>query len=155
MLGIPMYVIDLLIGTLTAIVVGRYIIKGYSAAGVLMLGGFFLLAVSVGLGREIIPGSSTGFAVLDIFEFTKQLLSSRAADLGMMIMILCGFAAYMNYIGANDVVVKLVSKPLQHIKSPLCIDDRGLFYCMLNVFCGVVCCGIGRFIDGYIIPIDG
>lgn len=153
MLGIPMYVIDLLIGTLTAIVVGRYIIRGYSAAGVLMLGGFFLLAVSVGLGREIIPGSSTGFAVLDIFEFTKQLLSSRAADLGMMIMILCGFAAYMNYIGANDVVVKLVSKPLQHIKSPYVLMIAGYFIACLMSFAVSSAAGLGVLLMGTLFPL--
>ncbi len=43
---------------------------------------------------------------------------SRGGDLGMMIMMLCGFAAYMTHIGANDMVVKLASKPLQYINSP-------------------------------------
>ncbi len=42
---------------------------------------------------------------------------SRGGDLGMMIMMLCGFAAYMTHIGANDMVVKLASKPLQYINS--------------------------------------
>ena len=39
-------------------------------------------------------------------------------DLGMMIMMLCGFATYMTHIGANDMVVKLASKPLRYINSP-------------------------------------
>jgi DcuC family C4-dicarboxylate transporter len=42
---------------------------------------------------------------------------SRGGDLGMMIMMLCGFATYMTHIGANDMVVKLASKPLQYINS--------------------------------------
>ena len=42
---------------------------------------------------------------------------SRGGDLGMMIMMLCGFAAYMTHIGANDMVVKLASGPLQYINS--------------------------------------
>lgn len=36
----------------------------------------------------------------------------------MMIMVLCGFASYMTHIGANDVVVKIASKPLKMINSP-------------------------------------
>ncbi len=49
---------------------------------------------------------------------------SRGGDLGMMIMMLCGFAAYMTHIGANDMVVKLASKPLQYINSPICSWSR-------------------------------
>ena len=51
-------------------------------------------------------------------KYVKILLMSRGGDLGMMIMMLCGFAAYMTHIGANDMVVKLASKPLQYINSP-------------------------------------
>ncbi|EEQ04098.1 Anaerobic C4-dicarboxylate transporter dcuC [Yersinia rohdei ATCC 43380] len=103
-----------------AIGVGRYIIKGYSATGVLMVGGLLLLIISALLGKNILPASatSTGWRATDIVEYVKILLMSRGGDLGMMIMMLCGFAAYMTHIGANDVVVKIASKPLQMINSP-------------------------------------
>lgn len=153
MLGIPMYVIDLLIGTIIAVMVGRYIIKGYSATGVLMLGGFALLIISMFLGRDIMPEQSTGIEVLDIFEFTKSLLSSRAADLGMMIMILCGFASYMNHIGANDVVVKLVSKPLTHIKSPYVLMIAGYFIACLMSFAVSSATGLGVLLMGTLFPL--
>ena len=66
------------------------------------------------------PASATptGWRATDIVEYVKILLMSRGGDLGMMIMMLCGFAAYMTHIGANDVVVKIASKPLQMINSP-------------------------------------
>ncbi len=38
--------IELLIGAAVAAGVGRYIIKGYSATGVLMVGGLLLLGIS-------------------------------------------------------------------------------------------------------------
>ncbi|AJJ10623.1 transporter, anaerobic C4-dicarboxylate uptake C family protein [Yersinia rohdei] len=112
--------LDLLIGIVVAIGVGRYIIKGYSATGVLMVGGLLLLIISALLGKNILPASatSTGWRATDIVEYVKILLMSRGGDLGMMIMMLCGFAAYMTHIGANDVVVKIASKPLQMINSP-------------------------------------
>lgn len=112
---------ELLIGALVAVFVGRYIIKGYSATGVLMVGGLVLLAVSAFMGKNLLPASatSTGWRATDIFEYVKILLMSRGGDLGMMIMMLCGFAAYMTHIGANDVVVKLASRPLQMINSPI------------------------------------
>ncbi|HDL6785720.1 TPA: anaerobic C4-dicarboxylate transporter DcuC [Yersinia enterocolitica] len=112
--------LDLLIGVVVAIGVGRYIIKGYSATGVLMVGGLLLLIISALMGKNVLPASatSTGWRATDIVEYVKILLVSRGGDLGMMIMMLCGFAAYMTHIGANDVVVKIASKPLQMINSP-------------------------------------
>ncbi|MCW6541158.1 anaerobic C4-dicarboxylate transporter DcuC [Yersinia ruckeri] len=112
--------LDLLIGVVVAIAVGCYIIKGYSATGVLMVGGLLLLVISALMGKNVLPASatSTGWRATDIVEYVKILLMSRGGDLGMMIMMLCGFAAYMTHIGANDVVVKIASKPLQMINSP-------------------------------------
>ena len=112
--------LDLLIGVVVAIGVGRYIIKGYSATGVLMVGGLLLLIISALMGKNVLPASatSTGWRATDIVEYVKILLMSRGGDLGMMIMMLCGFAAFMTHIGANDVVVKIASKPLQMINSP-------------------------------------
>ncbi|MEX0425568.1 anaerobic C4-dicarboxylate transporter DcuC [Providencia rettgeri] len=112
--------IELLIGVIVAIGVGRYIIKGYSATGVLMTGGILLLIITAIMGKSILPGSvpATGWRVTDILEYIKFLLMSRGGDLGMMIMVLCGFASYMTHIGANDVVVKIASKPLKMINSP-------------------------------------
>lgn len=112
--------IELLIGVLVAVGVGRYIIKGYSATGVLMTGGILLLIITALMGKSILPESvkATGWRVTDILEYIKFLLMSRGGDLGMMIMVLCGFASYMTHIGANDVVVKIASKPLKMINSP-------------------------------------
>ncbi len=113
-------VIELLIGVVVIVGVARYIIKGYSATGVLFVGGLALLIISALMGHKVLPASetSTGYTATDIVEYIKILLMSRGGDLGMMIMMLCGFAAYMTHIGANDMVVKLASKPLQYINSP-------------------------------------
>lgn len=149
---IPMYIINLLIGTIVAAIVGRYIVKGYSATGVLMLGGIVLLFISMLLGRDIIP-ESTGFRFIDIFEFIKMLLSNRAADLGMMIMILCGFAAYMSHLGANDVVVKLASHPLQYIKSPYTLMIAGYFIACLMSLAVSSATGLGVLLMGTLFPL--
>lgn len=149
---VPMYIIDLLIGLVVAVIVGRYIIKGYSATGVLLLGGFFLLLVSIFLGREILK-NSTGIAYLDIFEFTKGLLTNRAADLGMMIMILFGFASYMSHIGANDMVVKLASHPLKYIKSPYVLMIAGYFIACLMSLAVSSASGLGVLLMGTLFPL--
>ncbi|WP_293763226.1 anaerobic C4-dicarboxylate transporter DcuC [uncultured Aquitalea sp.] len=127
---------ELLTGALITLLVGRYIFKGYSPTGVLMLGGLALLGMAAGLGHDILPKSveTTGHAATDIAEFVKYLLSTRAADLGLMIMVLCGFAVYMTRIGANDVVVKLAAKPLARIRSPyLLMVATYLVACLLSL----------------------
>ncbi|MDP0989727.1 anaerobic C4-dicarboxylate transporter DcuC, partial [Klebsiella pneumoniae] len=76
-----------------------------------------LLLVSALLGHKVLPGytASNGSSATDIFVYIKILLMSRGGDLGMMNMMLCGFATYMTHIGANDMVVKLASNPLRYI----------------------------------------
>lgn len=128
--------LDLFIGVAVAVVVGRYIIKGYSATGVLLVGGLLLLVLSALMGKNVLPASATatGWRATDIVEYVKILLMSRGGDLGMMIMVLCGFAAYMTHIGANDVVVKLASRPLQMINSPyLLMVAAYLMACLMSL----------------------
>src|SRR5471030_1256716 len=127
---------DLLIGLVVTVAVGRYIIKGYSPTGVLLVGGLFLLTLSALMGKSVLPANATatGWRATDIVEYVKILLMSRGGDLGMMIMMLCGFAAYITHIGANDVVVKIASRPLQMINSPyLLMVAAYLVACLMSL----------------------
>ncbi|HBE9080887.1 anaerobic C4-dicarboxylate transporter DcuC [Serratia fonticola] len=146
---------ELLIGALVAVFVGRYIIKGYSATGVLMVGGLVLLAVSAFMGKNLLPASatSTGWRATDIFEYVKILLMSRGGDLGMMIMMLCGFAAYMTHIGANDVVVKLASRPLQMINSPYLLMIAAYFVACLMSLAVSSATGLGVLLMATLFPL--
>lgn len=147
--------IELLIGVAVAIGVGRYIIKGYSATGVLMAGGILLLAISLMLGKSILPKSvpTTGWDVTDILEYIKFLLMSRGGDLGMMIMVLCGFAAYMTHIGANDVVVKIASKPLKMINSPYILMVAAYIIACLMSLAVSSATGLGVLLMATLFPI--
>lgn len=51
--------IELLIGVVVIVGVARYIIKGYSATGVLFVGGLLLLIISAIMGHKVLP--SAGF----------------------------------------------------------------------------------------------
>ena len=147
--------LDLLIGVIVAIGVGRYIIKGYSATGVLMVGGLLLLIISALMGKNILPASatSTGWRATDIVEYVKILLMSRGGDLGMMIMMLCGFAAYMTHIGANDVVVKIASKPLQMINSPYLLMVAAYIVACLMSLAVSSATGLGVLLMATLVPI--
>ena len=147
--------IELLIGAVVAAGVGRYIIKGYSATGVLMVGGLLLLAISALMGKSLLPASSasTGWRATDIIEYVKILLMSRGGDLGMMIMMLCGFAAYMTHIGANDVVVKLASRPLQMINSPYLLMVAAYFVACLMSLAVSSATGLGVLLMATLFPL--
>ena len=46
------------------------------------------------------------------------MFSTRLAGLGLLIMVMVGFASYMTHIGANDAFVRIAIKPLGLIKNP-------------------------------------
>lgn len=146
---------DLIIGLVAIILVAYYIVKGYSATGVLMFGGLVLLLISVLMGHSILPEGvkSTGSNYLDILEYVKHLLSGRSGGLGLMIMILCGFSAYMTHIGANDVVVKLVSKPLKNIHSPYVLMVIAYFLACLMSYAVSSATGLGVLLMATLFPI--
>ncbi|AOV97391.1 anaerobic C4-dicarboxylate transporter DcuC [Edwardsiella hoshinae] len=147
--------LELLIGIVVAVGVGRYIIKGYSATGVLMTGGLLLLIISALMGHDVLPAGdkSTGWRATDIVEYVKVLLMSRGGNLGMMIMMLCGFAAYMTHIGANDVVVKLASRPLRYINSPYILMIAAYFVACLMSLAVSSATGLGVLLMATLFPV--
>lgn len=146
---------DLIIGLIAVIIVGYYIVKGYSATGVLMSVGLLLLLCSVLLDKSILPSSvkTTGSVYLDIFEYVKYLLMNRGGNLGMLIMVLCGFAAYMTHLGANDMVVKLASQPLKYIKSPYILMIVAYFLACLMSLAVPSATGLGVLLMATLFPI--
>ncbi|NIY47426.1 anaerobic C4-dicarboxylate transporter DcuC [Cedecea colo] len=147
--------LELLIGVVVIVGVARYIIRGYSATGVLFVGGLLLLIVSALMGHQVLPDSaeSTGYNATDIVEYVKILLMSRGGDLGMMIMMLCGFAAYMTHIGANDMVVKLASKPLKFINSPYILMIAAYFVACLMSLAVSSATGLGVLLMATLFPV--
>ena len=146
---------DLIIGLIAIVLVAYYIVKGYSATGVLMFGGLVLLFISVLMGHSILPESvkSTGSTYFDILEYVKYLLGNRGGGLGLMIMVLCGFSVYMTHLGANDVVVKLVSKPLKNIRSPYILMVFAYFLACLMSFAVSSATGLGVLLMATLFPV--
>ena len=146
---------DLIIGLIAIVLVAYYIVKGYSATGVLMFGGLVLLFISVLMGHSILPEGvkSTGSTYFDILEYVKYLLSNRGGGLGLMIMVLCGFSVYMTHLGANDVVVKLVSKPLKNIRSPYILMVFAYFLACLMSFAVSSATGLGVLLMATLFPV--
>lgn len=120
-----------------------------------MVGGLLLLGISALMGKTLLPSgaASTGWRATDMIEYVKILLMSRGGDLGMMIMMLCGFAAYMTHIGANDVVVKLASRPLQMINSPYLLMVAAYFVACLMSLAVSSATGLGVLLMATLFPL--
>ncbi len=111
--------VALIISLAVLVVAGYAIAKNYDTKLVLFSAGIVLMLAAATLGLPILTaGAGTGTVWLDPLkqielDFIKQF--SRA---GIIIMVLFGFSAYMSHIGANDVAVKIMSKPIAKIRSP-------------------------------------
>ena len=112
---------QVLIALLVIVLVARLILKGYKAEPVLFAAGLILMIFTLVFGwGAILPKGlkTTGITFFDTFEVMRDLFSTRAADLGLMIMALMGFAHYMDHIGANKAVVRIATRPLKSLRSP-------------------------------------
>jgi len=81
----------------------------------LFLVGLILLYIAVLMGNEV---STTGYAWLDPFQVIIDKFKSTLGRAGLIILILGGYTAYMSKIGANEVTVYTLTKPLKKVKSP-------------------------------------
>lgn len=113
------------------------IVKKYYAPGALLFVGLITLAVVALISPDpILTGKkATHLEGLDVIQIMTNLLQSRAAGLGMNIMIIGGFASYMDRIGAAGALVRLSVKPLSYMHSPYLIMVLGTMISIaLNVF---------------------
>ncbi|WP_340002561.1 C4-dicarboxylate transporter DcuC [Oceanobacillus sp. FSL K6-0127] len=85
----------------------------------LFLMGIILLLISIVMGNEIVFSdfTPTGSALLDPLQVVVQQFKSTLSSAGLIILILGGYTAYMSSIGANDLTVQMLTKPVSKIKS--------------------------------------
>lgn len=83
------------------------------AIGIILL----YIAIAMGNGLGIKDFASTKSWILDPLKVTADIFKSTLNGAGFIILILGGYAAYMSKIGANDVTVSVLTKPISKIKS--------------------------------------
>ncbi|WP_270693334.1 MULTISPECIES: C4-dicarboxylate transporter DcuC [unclassified Aeromonas] len=111
--------LEIIVSTLILVICGYLIAKNYDAKIVLFGAGLLLMFAAVGLGHPLLPvAQSSGLSWLDPFVQIKQIFISQMGNVGLTIMVLFGFSSYMSHIGANDVTVMLLTRPLSRIRSP-------------------------------------
>lgn len=101
-------------------VVGFMLIKKMDIKISLFLIGIALMYVALAMGKEIsfTDFASSGITWLDPFKLVGDQFVSTLTSAGFIILILGGYTGYMSHIGANEVTVSVLAKPIAHIKSP-------------------------------------
>ncbi|TPV34044.1 TRAP transporter large permease subunit [Paucihalobacter ruber] len=99
-------------------VVARLLLKKYHPHAVLLFAGLIMLALSLLLKKDLPPLSiPTGFTGFDLFKLIKESFSETNAGVGLIIMSIGGFVAYIDHIGASRALVHIAMKPLGLFKS--------------------------------------
>lgn len=94
--------------------------KKVNAHMALLLSGLFLLSLAGIFGLSPIIGEkqSLHLGFFDIFQVVNTKMSSTLAGLGLTLMCVAGFSAYMDHVGASYALFKVFEKPLKVVKSP-------------------------------------
>ncbi len=95
---------------------GRALIKGRQPQWVLLLAGLVMLAMAGLLGSSVSLDESTGWKGFDLFALVVESLRSKAGGIGVMIMVIAGFVAYMEHMGATESLVSLAMRPIEVLK---------------------------------------
>ena len=106
-------IISLFVIVLTA----RLLLKKYNPHAVLLGAGLLMLIIAQLLHYDLPPlKSPTGFSGFDLFRYIKESFSKTNAGVGLMIMAIGGFVAYIDAISASNALVYVAMKPLKFFK---------------------------------------
>ena len=125
----------LLMVVLGVVLVGYLVVKKYYAPWSLFLVGVALIVVAMCISPDPLLKKSTNSFIFDIFEWFTNISKSTLGGLGLQIMLITGFAEYLDSIGATKALVRVCSKPLSYVKSPYLL--LGLAYVagqIMNIF---------------------
>lgn len=147
--------IGIVFSLVVIVVVARLLLKKYYPHAVLLLAGIFMLLLAYLIGLEL-PDlkKPTGFVGFDFFAYIKESFANTNAGVGLMIMSIGGFVAYIDKIGASAILVKLALKPLAlfkkfpHVAAVMVIPiGQLLFVCIPSA------AGLGLLLMASVFPI--
>jgi DcuC family C4-dicarboxylate transporter len=99
------------------VITASLLLRKYNPHAVLLISGLSMLIISQILNFNM-PAlkDPTGFSGFDLFRYIKESFSKTNAGVGLMIMAIGGFVAYIDKIGASDTLVYVAMKPLKLFK---------------------------------------
>lgn len=105
---------------IAVLIVIYMLIKKMDIKITLFLMGIILILVATAMGNDIAikDFASTGSVWLDPLQVIVTQFKQTLTAAGFIILLLGGYTAYMSSIGANEVTVNALTKPISKIKSP-------------------------------------
>tara|TARA_B100001057_G_scaffold242995_1_gene243302 strand:- start:2741 stop:4102 length:1362 start_codon:yes stop_codon:yes gene_type:complete len=98
-------------------ITGSLLLKKYNPHAVLLVSGLLMLIIAQFLNYNLPTlKAPTGFSGFDLFRYIKESFSKTNAGVGLMIMAIGGFVAYIDKIGASNALVFVAMKPLKLFK---------------------------------------
>lgn len=112
----------LIVGTILCVqfivVVAILLYKKYNPQAVLLISGVLMMALALLIGFDLPEISDpSGLSFFDIFKQIKHTLSNKGAGVGLMIMTIGGYVAYMKKIRASEALVYVSMQPLSIFKN--------------------------------------
>lgn len=100
------------------VITARLLLKKYYPHAVLLVSGLVMLLLAFILNQNM-PTLYTpsGFSGFDLFVYIKESFAETNAGVGLMIMAIGGFVAYIDKIGASNALVFVAMKPLKLFKA--------------------------------------
>ena len=100
------------------IITAWLLLKKYNPHAVLLTSGLLMLLITLLIEHKMpLLKNPTGFSGFDLFRYIKESFAKTNAGVGLMIMAIGGFVAYIDKIGASNVLVYVAMKPLKRFKS--------------------------------------
>ena len=96
--------------------VGWKLIQGRHPQLMLLAAGLIFLMASWALGNPLEFSDSTGWRGFDLFELIVRSMRSKLSGIGTMIMIIAGFVAYMDHMGATKAMVRAAIRPIDFLR---------------------------------------
>ena len=128
----------LIISLVFVVLVARMLLKGFNAQATLLVSGLLMFVIAWILGLDFPeirePTGSKGF---DLFRYLSESFAGTNASVGLMIMAIGGFVAYVDELGASRALVHAAMRPLSlfrkhpHLTAVLVIPlGQLLFICI-------------------------
>ncbi|MEG1587630.1 MAG: C4-dicarboxylate transporter DcuC [Bacteroidales bacterium] len=137
------------------ILTAYWLMKKNNPQAVLITSGLLMLIVSllIGLGMPELS-VSTGSLVFDLFKIIKDTFSTNMLRVGLMIMTIGGYVAYMKQIKASDALVYVSMQPLSFFsKYPYLAASLVIPIGQMLFICTPSAAGLGLLLVASIYPV--
>lgn len=106
--------IGAILSLIFVVISARLLLKKYNPHAVLLTAGLIMLFIAQILNYTLPElKKPTGFSGFDLFKYITESFSETNAGVGLMIMAIGGFVAFIDKIGASDALVYVAMKPLK------------------------------------------